>query len=137
MTWYHQKGLVTRNTHAKYQSSIYNSAKVMAKVKVFVTDGQTDRRTDGRMRFNVPTLSRKRGTIKYKGYLPIAASFLLSLCFSPYNEPLNNGPCPTRSAAFINAPIHIGFPVYNGQSCVQMSNIPIDLEFIWMGNNSR
>ena len=38
----------------------------MAKVKVFVTDGQTDRgrdgRTDGRMRFNVPTLSRKRGT---------------------------------------------------------------------------
>ena len=31
----------------------------MAKVKVFVTDGQTD----GRMRFNVPTLSRKQGTI--------------------------------------------------------------------------
>ena len=63
-TWYHQKGLVTRNTHAKYQSSICNSAKVMAKVKVFVTDGQTDRQTEGRMRFNVPTLSRKRGTTK-------------------------------------------------------------------------
>ena len=47
-TWYHRKGLVTRNTHAKYQSSILNSAKVMAKVKVFVTDGQTDRGTDGR-----------------------------------------------------------------------------------------
>ena len=31
----------------------------MAKVKVFVTDGQTDRQTEGRMRFNVPTLSRK------------------------------------------------------------------------------
>ena len=65
-TWYHRKGLVTRNTHAKYQSSICNSAKVMAKVKVFVTDGQrdgrTDRGTDRRMRFNVPTLSRKRGT---------------------------------------------------------------------------
>ena len=61
-TWYHRKGLVTRNTHAKYQSSICNSAKVMAKVKVFVTDGQTDRQRDGRMRFNVPTLSRKRGT---------------------------------------------------------------------------
>ena len=45
-TWYHRKGLVTGNTHAKYQSSICNSAKVMAKVKVFVTDGQTDRRTD-------------------------------------------------------------------------------------------
>ena len=61
-TWYHRKGLVKRNTHAKYQSSICNSAKVMAKVKVFVTDGQTDRQRDGRMRFNVPTLSRKRGT---------------------------------------------------------------------------
>ena len=39
---YHFKGLVTKNTHAKYQSSICNSAKVMAKVKVFATDGQTD-----------------------------------------------------------------------------------------------
>ena len=58
-TWYHRRGLVTKNTHAKYQSSICNSAQVMAKVKVFVTD----RRTDRRMRFNVPTLSRKRGTI--------------------------------------------------------------------------
>ena len=47
-TWYHRKGLVTRNIHAKYQSSICNSAKVMAKVKVFVTDGQTDRQTEGR-----------------------------------------------------------------------------------------
>ena len=44
--WYHRKGLVTKNTHAKYQRSTSNSAKVMAKVKVFVTDGQTDRRTD-------------------------------------------------------------------------------------------
>ena len=34
----------------------------MAKVKVFVTDGQTDKQTEGRMRFNVPMLSRKRGT---------------------------------------------------------------------------
>ena len=45
-TWYHWKGLVTKNTHAKYQSSICYSAKVMAKVKVFVTEGLTDRRTD-------------------------------------------------------------------------------------------
>ena len=39
----------------------------MAKVKVFVTDrrtdGLTDRQTDGRMRFNVPVLLGKRGTI--------------------------------------------------------------------------
>ena len=33
----------------------------MGKAKVCVTD----RRTDGRMRFNVPTLSRKRGTTKH------------------------------------------------------------------------
>ena len=45
-TWYHRKGLVTKNTHAKYQSSICNSAKVMAKVKVFVTDRRTDRQRD-------------------------------------------------------------------------------------------
>ena len=45
-TWYHGKGLVTKNTRAKYQSSTCNSAKVMAKVKVFVTDRQRDRRRD-------------------------------------------------------------------------------------------
>ena len=45
-TWYHQKGNVTMNTHAKYQSSTCNNAKVMAKVKVFVTEGLTDRQTD-------------------------------------------------------------------------------------------
>ena len=43
----------------------------MAKVKVFVTDGQTDGwtegKTDGRMRFNVPALSRKRGTKIWQG----------------------------------------------------------------------
>ena len=33
-TWYHWKGLVTKNTHAKYQSSTCNTAKVLAKVKV-------------------------------------------------------------------------------------------------------
>ena len=65
MTWYHRKGLVTKNTHAKYQSSTCNSAKVMAKVKVFVTDrqtdGRTDWRTDGRMRFNVPRFRESGG----------------------------------------------------------------------------
>ena len=45
--------------HTCQVSKLYlYSAKVMAKVKVFVTDGQMD----GRMRFNVYTLSRKRGT---------------------------------------------------------------------------
>ena len=33
--WYHVKGLVTRNTHVKYQSPITSGKKVMAKVKVF------------------------------------------------------------------------------------------------------
>ena len=45
--WYHQKGLVTKNTHAKYQIPTCKIAKVMAKVKVFVKDGRTDRQTDG------------------------------------------------------------------------------------------
>ena len=42
----------TKNTHTKYQSCTCNSAIVIAKVKVFVTDrrmgGLTDRRTDRR-----------------------------------------------------------------------------------------
>ena len=33
--WYPWKGLVTRNTHVKYQSPITYHSKVMAKVKVF------------------------------------------------------------------------------------------------------
>ena len=53
--------------HAKDQCSIINTSVDMSQVKVFVTDGQTDRwtdrqrdrGTDRRMRFNVPTLSRK------------------------------------------------------------------------------
>ena len=47
----------------------------MAKVKVFVTDGQTDRQRDGRMRFNVPTLSRKRGT-KNKVICKLSAQYV-------------------------------------------------------------
>ena len=34
--WYHVKGIVTRNTHVQYESSITSGKKVMAKVKVFV-----------------------------------------------------------------------------------------------------
>ena len=61
---HHLKGLVTRNMHDKYQCSIFNNSEDMSQVKVFVTDRRTDGQRDGRMRFNVPTLSRKRGTIK-------------------------------------------------------------------------
>ena len=60
--WCQWKGLVIRIMHAKYQCSIINTSEDMSKVKVFVTDGRTDGRTDGQMRFNVPMLSRKRGT---------------------------------------------------------------------------
>ena len=42
---YQRKGLVTRNTRAKYESSTSYNAKVMANVKVFA-DGKTDRQTD-------------------------------------------------------------------------------------------
>ena len=36
--WYAWKGLVTRNKHVKYESSISYSSKVMGKVKVFWSD---------------------------------------------------------------------------------------------------
>ena len=47
-TWYQKKGLVTRIMHAKYQCSIINTSEDMSQVKVFVTEGLTDRRTDRR-----------------------------------------------------------------------------------------
>ena len=34
--WYPPKGLVTWNTHGKYESSTYRSARVIGKVKMFV-----------------------------------------------------------------------------------------------------
>ena len=54
--------------HAKYECSIINTSEDMSQVKVFVTEGLTDRRTDGRMSFNVPRFRespRKRGTIMH------------------------------------------------------------------------
>ena len=59
--WGHLKGLVTRIMHAKYQCSIFNNSEDMSQVKVFVTDRRRDRRTN---EIYVPTLSRKRGTIR-------------------------------------------------------------------------
>ena len=50
--------------HAKYQCSIIHTSKDMSQVKVFVTDGQTDERTDGWMSFNVPCFRERRGTIR-------------------------------------------------------------------------
>ena len=45
---------------AKYQCSIINTSEDMSQVKVFVTDGQTDRG----MSFNVPSFRKRRGTTK-------------------------------------------------------------------------
>ena len=46
------KGLVIRNTHMKYESSIFNGLKVMAKFKVFVyaanADGDVDTDADAK-----------------------------------------------------------------------------------------
>ena len=45
--WYRWKGLVTRNTHAKYESPICYGEKVILNVKVcWRTDGRTDRQSD-------------------------------------------------------------------------------------------
>ena len=41
--WYWWKGLVTRNTHVKYESPISYGSKVMIKVKVFQNVGQRSR----------------------------------------------------------------------------------------------
>ena len=46
--WYKVKGLIIRNTHMKYESSIFNSWKVMAKVKVFVHAANADADANGR-----------------------------------------------------------------------------------------
>ena len=54
MAWCQLKGLVTRIMHAKYQCSIINTSEDMSQVKVFVTDRQTEGRTEGQMSFNVP-----------------------------------------------------------------------------------
>ena len=44
--WYHVKGLVTRNTHMAYESSMFKDLKVMAKVKVFVHAANADADAD-------------------------------------------------------------------------------------------
>ena len=57
------KGLVIRNTHMKYESSIFNGLKIMTKVKVFVhaanADADTDANADGRAMTLAPRLAKK------------------------------------------------------------------------------
>ena len=54
--------------HAKHRCSIINTctSEDMNQVKVFVTDGQTDRRTGGRMSLNVPRFNERRGIKSYR-----------------------------------------------------------------------
>ena len=54
-TWYHWKGLVTKTRMPSIKALSVKVQKLWPRLKFFVTDRQTDRR----MRFNVPTLSRK------------------------------------------------------------------------------
>ena len=44
--WCQLRELVTRTMHAKYQCSIFNTSEDMSQVKVFVTEGRTDRQTN-------------------------------------------------------------------------------------------
>ena len=44
--WYEWQGLIIRNVHVKYESLTFSGSNVMVKVKVYVTDRQTDGRTD-------------------------------------------------------------------------------------------
>ena len=49
--WLQQKGLVTRNTHVKYESPISFGSKIMAKVKFFSKVGQKSRSTSQGKKF--------------------------------------------------------------------------------------
>ena len=44
----------------------------MSQVKVFVTDRETDRLTEGQMRFNVPCFRERRGTTRGTATLSVA-----------------------------------------------------------------
>ena len=46
MAWCQVKGLAAGTMHVKYQCSIINTSEDMIQVKVFVTDGRTDRWTN-------------------------------------------------------------------------------------------
>ena len=61
--WYHVKGLVTRNTHVQYESSISYGKKVMAKVKVFVHSIQRQRRHQG---YDISSPDIRPGSLKSK-----------------------------------------------------------------------
>ena len=57
------KGITIRNTHVKYESPSTYQSKVMTKVKVLLTDGQTDRQMDGQTDrqsdyYRAPAISR-------------------------------------------------------------------------------
>jgi hypothetical protein len=41
-SWYQMKGLTISNTHVKYESPSTYQSKVITKVKVLLTDGQSD-----------------------------------------------------------------------------------------------
>ena len=51
------KGLAIRNTHVKYESPSTHQSKVMTKIKVLLTDGQTDRRTVQSDYYRAPAIS--------------------------------------------------------------------------------
>ena len=73
--WYPLKGLITRNTHVKYQSSRTHCSKVISKVKVSerrtewqnyrITEWQNDRQDKN----NMPPDLRSRGHKKRRKYI--------------------------------------------------------------------
>ena len=57
--WYPRKGLITRNTHVKYQSSSTHCSKVISKVKVSET--RTELQNERQDKNNMPPDLRSRG----------------------------------------------------------------------------
>ena len=81
------KVFVTRNTHMRYESSIYNGLKVMAKVKVFVhaANADTDADADGKAmtlapRTFVPARLKENSQSARVHGPPLARNF--SLCWA-------------------------------------------------------
>ena len=66
------KGLVTRNTHMKYERSITSGLEVMSKVKVFVHATDADVEADGRAMTLAPRtyMSRLANDVLNRSQLP-------------------------------------------------------------------
>ena len=113
--WCQLQGLVTRIMHAKYQCSIINTSEDMSKVKVFVTDGQTDRRTEW---YLMSTAFAKGGGIKCLTRKVEDKNVLLTLLCAFF--------CGFCSSAFFFTPLFC--PCLDGITLAPSGNMDLTLD---------